>query len=97
MASSSQHERDPRWANREATKIGLALGKVGYSQADITKWWSHSVYEELGGRTPLQAWNLEEYDRVKRRLVEVLVSERFASKLRDNPAVLRRLTKAKEQ
>jgi hypothetical protein len=96
MARFPEDERDPMWANREATKIGLALGKVGYTQADITRWWNHSAYEELGGRTPLQAWNLEEYDRVK-RLVEVLVSERFASKLHDNPAVLERLAKAKKQ
>jgi hypothetical protein len=95
MTSSLERERDPNWAGREATKIDLALGKVGYSQADITKWWNFAAYDELGGQTPLQAWNREEYEQVK-RLAEVLVSEHFASKLSKNRAVLQRLAKAKK-
>ena len=91
MSSSLEQGRDPNWAGREAAKISVALGKVGYSQAEITKWWNNAAYKELGGRTPLQAWNGEEYEQVK-RLVEVLVSEHFASELGKNPAVLERLT-----
>lgn len=78
------------WANREAAKINLALKKVGYSGAKVTEWWNHASYEELGGKTPTQAWNSEEYDLV-RALVERFVSEKFASQLAKNPSVLKRL------
>ncbi len=82
------------WSNREATKINLALRKIGYSDAAVTRWWNHDAYDELGGRTPTQAWNCEEYDGVK-ALVEKLVSSEFASQLANNPTILKRLEEAK--
>jgi len=82
------------WANREATKINLALRKVGYSDAAATRWWNHAAYDDLGGRTPTQAWNCEDYDLVK-GLVEKLVSDQFASQLADNPTILKRLEDSK--
>ena len=93
MASTPQDQRDPMWASREAAKINLALKKVGYSDAKITKWWNHSAYEELGGKSPTDAWNHEEYELVK-ALVEHLVSERFETALANNPAVRKRLTES---
>lgn len=93
MVSTPHQQRDPIWANREAAKINLALKKVGYSDAMITKWWNHSGYKELGGRSPTDAWNREEFDSVK-ALVEHLVSERFATALGNNPEVRKRLTES---
>jgi len=81
------------WSSREATKIGLALGRVGYSDAQVNRWWNHAAYAELGGKTPIQAWNSNEFELVK-ALVEKLVSERFASALANNPTVVKRLREA---
>ena len=83
-------EQDPMWSNREATKINLALGKVGYSDSDATHWWNEEAFSELSGRTPTQAWSRGECDLVK-ALVEKIVSTQFASQLADNPTILRRL------
>ncbi len=82
------------WSKREATKINLVLGKIGYSDAAITRWWNHDACDELGGRTPTQVWNCGEYDRVK-ALVENLVSSQFASQLANNLTILRRLEESK--
>ncbi|MGH9919824.1 MAG: hypothetical protein ACRD6W_13295 [Nitrososphaerales archaeon] len=95
MATDPEPRKDPMWANREATRINLALGKLGLTDAAITKWWNHSAYEELGGRTPGQAWQREEYAQVK-SLVEGFASEQFAAQLSDNPTILRRLTDSKK-
>ncbi len=73
---------NPKWADREADKINLALDKVGMTEAARTRWWNHSAYEELGGCTPAQAWQRREQAQVK-ALVEKLVSEAFASRLAD--------------
>jgi len=94
VSKSVKLDQDPMWSNREATKINLVLGKIGYSDAAITRWWNHDAYDELGGRTPTQVWNCGEYDRVK-ALVENLVSSQFASQLANNPTILKRLEESK--
>jgi hypothetical protein len=83
------------WSNREATKIGLALSKIGYSDSEVTHWWNETEYAELSGMTPTQAWNRDEFDLVK-GLVERIVSTAFASKLSDDPTILKRLEESKQ-
>lgn len=82
------------WAQREATKINVALGRAGMDDASTTDWWNHRAYEDLGGRTPLQAWQRQEYRQVK-ALVECLLSQRFADQLWDSPQVVSRFEQSK--
>jgi len=82
------------WSSREATKINVALERVGYSPAYITRWWNHSAYPELSGRTPTRAWNDHESDQV-RALAEKIVSSRFAEQLPESAAILNRLEASK--
>jgi hypothetical protein len=90
MATAYDETQDPMWPQREATKINLALGGAGMDDAATTRWWNHRAYEELGGYTPLQAWQRQEYVQVK-TLVERLLSQRFAEHLPDSPLILGRL------
>ena len=83
------------WPNREATRINVALGKIGYSDADVNFWWNEQSFSELSGMTPTQAWNRDEFDRVK-ALVERIVSDAFAAQLPDNPVILGRLEESKQ-
>ncbi len=78
------------WANREATKINVALGKLGWDDAQITKWWNISAFDELGGLTPTQAWQRNDFAKVK-ALVDKLLSDALASEIADNPTILQRL------
>jgi hypothetical protein len=94
MAGVPEPGEDPTWPNREATKINLALGKVGYSDSQVTSWWNQTSHVELGGLTPTQAWNSGDIPQVK-ALVEKLISTQFATELADNPTILKRLQKAK--
>ena len=75
---------------REAARINELLHTVGLTPTAVTEWWDFAAYEQLDGHTPLQAWNRGEYDTVK-RLVESLVSEKFAERLAANPRVQERL------
>ena len=44
---------------------------------------------------PTQAWNRNEFDRVK-ALVEKIISLAFAEQLPDNPIILKRLEESKQ-
>jgi hypothetical protein len=81
------------WPARQAAKINVALGKIGYSDSDATHWWNEEAYSELSG-SPAQAWSRGEFDLVK-SLVERIVSTQFASQLADNPTILKRLEESK--
>lgn len=95
MSASVNLQHDPMWPNREATKINVALGKIGYSDADVTRWWNEHSFSELSGMTPTQAWNHDEFERVK-TLVEKIISAAFAEQLPDNPAILSGLEESKQ-
>jgi hypothetical protein len=95
VSASVNLQQDPMWPNREATKINVALGKIGYSDADVTCWWNEHSFSELSGMTPMQAWNRDEFDRVK-TLVEKIISAAFAAQLPDNPSILSRLEESKQ-
>jgi hypothetical protein len=90
MASSPAADKDPMWSNREATKINVALAKAGLSEAGQTEWWNHCAYAELGGITPGEAWQREQYAEVQ-ALVERLLSEALADQVATNPTILTRL------
>ncbi|MGD0748759.1 MAG: hypothetical protein ABSB68_13210 [Acidimicrobiales bacterium] len=54
---------------RQAAALNHLLGEIGLTSAEQTKWWNLVGYEELGGRTPTQAWLAGDEDSV-RALVE---------------------------
>lgn len=54
---------------RQAAALNHLLGEIGLTSDEQTKWWNLVSYEELGGRTPTQAWLAGEEDSV-RALVE---------------------------
>jgi hypothetical protein len=95
MSASVNLQQEPMWSNREATKINVALGKIGYPDADVTCWWNERSFPELSGMAPTQAWNRNEFDRVK-ALVEKIISLAFAEQLPDNPIILKRLEESKQ-
>ena len=76
-------------AHRQATRINDALAKVGW--ASPTAWWNDTAYDELSGRTPLQAWLCGEYGSVM-RLAQRQISARFADTLSRHPEVVQELT-----
>lgn len=47
---------DPQEPQGRAAAINLLLGEIGLSTGSQTRWWNLVGYEELGGRTPTQAW-----------------------------------------
>lgn len=52
----SDPSRDPVESARRAAGINNLLENIGLSQGEVTEWWNHRSYRELGDRTPTQAW-----------------------------------------
>ncbi len=74
----------------QADKIMDALRGAGFPEGLITRWWNEVRYEQLGGRTALQAWQRHQYDQVK-RVVEDEASKVFADQLAGTPSVIEKL------
>jgi len=49
---------------RIAASINDLLIRYGYPPDRVSSWWNDWAYEALGGRTPTQAWNDHDYQRV---------------------------------
>jgi hypothetical protein len=43
-------------SQHRAAALNVLLGQIGLSEGKETEWWNFRVYDELGGRTPTQAW-----------------------------------------
>jgi hypothetical protein len=43
-------------SQRRAAALNVLLGQIGLSEGKETEWWNFHAYDELGGRTPTQAW-----------------------------------------
>lgn len=73
-----------------AGKIMEALRRAGFPEPLIMRWWNEARYEQLGGRTALQAWQRHEYEQVK-RVVEQEASMVFAEQLGGTPSIIEKL------
>jgi hypothetical protein len=92
---------DPGYeSQRRAAAINVLLGQIGLSDGKETEWWNFRSYEELGGRTPTQAWlagdenDVEQlvrqwYLETERTLEERRGDPRYMSMLRDKLVTLK--------
>jgi hypothetical protein len=87
-------ERDPMRSLRVATKISFALELVGYVLADVTQWWSRPADPGLTVRTPTRPGTTTT-STMSGRLVEQIVSSRFAEQLPECAAIVNRLGESK--
>jgi hypothetical protein len=64
----------PIEANRRAAALNELLRQIADSTGAVTEWWNFSRYEQLGDRTPTQAWLAGDHE-----LVEKLVRDWYAA------------------
>ena len=78
--------------HRQAAALNHLLGEIGLATNERTRWWNLVSYEELGGRTPTQAWLAGDEDSV-RALVEgwYKASSAAAARLMEDDDYLLRL------
>jgi hypothetical protein len=88
----TEPETDPGELARRADLVSELLDRIEVSSGDgsATEWWNLSTYEELGGRTPTQAWVLGEHQAVERVVLSWFErSEQVAQRMREDHAFLR--------
>ncbi len=56
-----------------AAALSVLLDQIGLSEGRESEWWNFRTYDELGGRTPTQAWSAGDKEQV-----EQLVQRWFA-------------------
>jgi hypothetical protein len=83
---------DPRELRYRAAAIEDLLERIATSTHAEGEWWNSSSYEELGGRTPTEAWLAGDHEAVE-RLVHIWYerSEQRAEEIRKDPAFLEML------
>lgn len=69
---------------RLAAAINDLLIRHGYPPDKTSSWWTHWGYEALGGRTPAQAWNDHEYQKVYETIRDAYAASEEASRRLDN-------------
>lgn len=83
--------------NRRAAAINDLLRSIGESDGSATEWWNHRAYEELGGRTPTQAWLRGDHEAVQRLVASwYAATERSAERYRNDPAFMKMLQEKSE-
>ena len=84
---------DPGYeSQRRAAAVNVLLGQIGLSDGTETEWWNFRSYEELGGRTPTQAWlagDESEVEQLVRRWY--LETERTLEERRSDPGYMNML------
>lgn len=83
---------DPVELGRRAAAVNEILSRIGRSSGEQSEWWNHFAYDELGNRTPTQAWLAGDYEAVERLVLSWYErSEAAADRARSDPAFLRML------
>lgn len=85
---------DPQELNRRAAAVNEILSRIGLSGggAGMSEWWNFVSYDELGGRTPTQAWLAGEHEAVEKLVMSWFDrSEQAARRAQDDQAFLRML------
>lgn len=76
-------------ANRRAAAVNELLRQIAGSTGAITEWWNHVRYEQLGDRTPTQAWLAGDHTAVESLVAEwYTASEEAAERRRRDPAFM---------
>lgn len=57
-------EQDDAHWQRQAQKLNARLRAQGKTTQAINAWWNETFLPDLGGRSPLQAWNAGEHEAV---------------------------------
>lgn len=80
---------DPVEQGRRQDAIEDLLTRVANSSGDAGEWWNGRTYEELGGRTPTDAWLAGDQDGVSHLILGWYQrSEQRAEQIRNDPAIL---------
>lgn len=80
-------------AQRRAAAVKELLREIGSGASDETTWWNHE-YDELGGRTPTQAWLAGDTEMVTALIDRwYAASEAAAERTASDPAFLDHLRK----
>lgn len=75
-------------ARRQAA-ISELVDRIATSSGDSDEWWNASTHEELGGRTPTEAWLAGDHDGVMRVIARwYQQSDERAEQIRNDPAML---------
>ncbi len=78
----------PENGDRRAA-IDDLLDRIAASTGGADEWWNRSAYEELGGRTPTEAWLAGDRDGVVRVILEwYQKTEESAERIRNDPTTL---------
>jgi hypothetical protein len=76
----------PVEANRRAAAFNELLRAIAHSTGDRSEWWNLSRYEQLGNRTPTEAWLEGDHEAVENLLMEWLAaSEAAVERHRNDP------------
>ena len=83
---------DPQELHRRAAAVNEIIGRIGLSGTGVgmSEWWNLASYEELGGRTPTQAWLAGYHEDVERLVLSWFDrSEQAARRVQQDQAFLR--------
>jgi hypothetical protein len=77
-------------SQRRGAALNVLLNQIGRSEGKETEWWNFQAYDELGGRTPTQAW-LAGDEKAVERLVRgwYLETERTLDARRRDPEFMK--------
>lgn len=86
---SSSALRQIEQARRQAA-IDELVNRIATSSGDSDEWWNASTHEELGGRTPTEAWLAGDHDGVMRMIAGwYQKSDERAEQILNDPAMLK--------
>jgi len=76
-------------ANRRAAAVNELLRQIEHSTGAVTEWWNHAQYEQLGDRTPTQAWLAGDHEAVEQLVAHwYAISEAAAEHRRNDPGFM---------
>ena len=90
----AESDPDPQELNRRAAAVNEILSRIGLSGggASMSEWWNLVSYDELGGRTPTQAWLAGDHEAVEKLVLSWFDrSEQAARRAQGDQAFLRML------
>jgi hypothetical protein len=76
----------PMEANRRAAAVNVLLRQIAHPSGVLTEWWNRTRYEQLGDRTPTQAWLAGDHEAVEQLVADwYTASEAAADRRRNDP------------
>jgi hypothetical protein len=76
----------PIEANRRTAAFNELVHAIAHSTGEPTEWWNYSRYEQLGDRTPTEAWLAGDHEAVEQLLMDwYAASEAAVERHRNDP------------